>query len=94
MPRACSALLLDDAGIRYMRLRVGETLLGLKLRLLAAAWHKWRFGKHLHRSEGEDDEEGGGQAEVIGKGGVLLLTACSHRTVRPPPPSQPASQPA
>lgn len=76
-----------------MRLRVGETLLGLKLRLLAAAWHKWRFGKHLHRSEGEE-EEGGGQAEVIGKGGVLLLTACSHRTVRPSPPSLPASQPA
>jgi len=59
-------------------MRVGKALTGLRKRLEAAAWHKWKFGKHIFQSE--EDDDGG---DIIGKGSALLIEAGRERKVSP-----------
>jgi hypothetical protein len=60
-----------------MRIQVGDTLMGLRGRLLAAAWFKWKFGRHLY-DDGDDTEDAG----AIGRGSALLREAGNYRKVR------------
>lgn len=55
---------------------VGNAFTGLRKRLLACAWHKWRFGKHLFSNQDQEGDEC-----IISKGSALLHEAGLHRKV-------------